>query len=313
MLKRPLLPGGTIGICAPAGPVKREKLEAAILRIEQRGYRVVLSPSVFSRLEFLSANDVTRLRELEEMFQHDKCDAVFAARGGVGTSRLLARSDFSAIATSATPFLGFSDTTALQFALWKQHKCVTFSGPLAVEFDGTLTEATESFCFECLAGKLPENWLLDFSSANWEVIRSGAREIVAPLLPGNLTMITTLLGTPFLPDLRGCILAIEDIAEPPYRVDRLLFHLKNAGAFEHLAALLIGDFGWPPEDIESRELLLESVRAVTENTTYPVLAGLPYGHGPERLTLPVGAPVRLSILESSVRLGSALSPFESAV
>lgn len=306
---RPLQQGDTIGICAPAGPVKAEKLQKAVSRLVQRGYQVKLSPQVQAKHGFLSAEDDVRLSEIEAQFADAEISAIISARGGVGTSRLLPALDGELIASSGKPFLSFSDVTAMQWALWANFGTVTFTGPLAVEFDGSLTEATEAFCFEMLSGIAPDDWIERFPGVVWEVVRTGAREITAPLLPGNLTMITTLLGTPFMPNLRGCILAIEDIAEQAYRVDRLLFHLRNAGVLQHLAGLLVGDFGWGSEDTDSAASLRKSVLDATSGTTYPIVFGLPYGHGPERLTLPVGSPVRLSLLESSVRLGFALSPF----
>ncbi len=309
---RPLQPGDTLGICAPAGPVKAEKLQNAVTRLERKGFQVKLSPQVLAKRGFLSAEDDVRLSEIESQFADAEISVVMSARGGVGTSRLLPALDGELIVSSRKPFLAFSDVTAMQWALWANFGAVSFTGPLAVEFDGSLSEATEEFCFEMLAGSAPDNWIACFPGAVWDVVRSGAREVTAPLLPGNLTMITTLLGTPFMPNLRGCILAIEDIAEQAYRVDRLLFHLRNAGVLQHLAGLLVGDFGWESEDTESAASLRNSVLDATSGTSYPIVFGLPYGHGPERLTLPVGSPVRLSLLDSTVQLGFALSPFETA-
>jgi muramoyltetrapeptide carboxypeptidase len=306
---RPLTPGATLGIAAPAGAVKSEKLEAATKRLRERGFKLKLSEHVFGKHGFLSATDEIRAAEFSALFSDPEIDLVLCARGGVGSSRLLPRLNFEQLAISDKPFIGFSDLTAIQWALWGKHRAVTFSGPLAIEFDGSLSADTESFMFDMLADTAPENWLSAFPLAVLKIVRGGASEIFAPLMPGNLTMIATLLGTPYMPDIRGSILAMEDVAEPPYRVDRLLFHLQNAGLLQNLAALLVGDFGWEPDDQESRERLYESVLDATSGTSYPVIFGLPYGHGPERLTLPVGSPVRLSLKPSAISLGFAVSPF----
>ncbi len=306
---RPLTPGATLGIAAPAGAVKSEKLEAAINRLRERGFKLKLSEHVFGKHGFLSATDEIRRVELSALFSDPEIDLVLCARGGVGSSRLLPRLNFEHLANSDKPFIGFSDLTAVQWALWGKHRAVTFSGPLAIEFDGSLSAATEAFMFDMLADTAPENWLSTFPSAVLEIVRGGASEIFAPLMPGNLTMIATLLGTPYMPDIRGSILAIEDVAEPPYRVDRLLFHLQNAGFLQNLAALFVGDFGWEPDDHESRERLRESVLDATAGTAYPIIFGLPYGHGAERLTLPVGSPVRLSLKPAAISMSFAVSPF----
>lgn len=306
---RPLKPGGTIGICAPAGPVKREKLEVAVAQLTARNFRVKTSSHVFGKHGFLSATDDIRAAELHEMLSDPEVDAVFAARGGVGSSRLLSRLILEQLSQSEKPFLGFSDTTAIQWALWAKHQAVTFTGPLAVEFDGSVTSATSQMAMDVLADAPQDNWLDYFPKTEIELLRGGANLIIAPLLPGNLTMIATLIGTPYMPDLRGVVLVIEDIAEPPYRVDRLLFHLRNAGHLQNLAALVVGDFGWDASDLESRERLRDSILDATERTAYPILFGFPYGHGAERLTLPVGAPMQLGFKSGAMSLTYAISPF----
>ena len=131
---RPLGHGDTLGICAPAGPVKQDLLESAVERLRQFGFRVKLAQTVLGKHGFLSANDDVRARELLDMFADSDVAAVISARGGVGTSRLLERLPTEIIAESGKPFLAFSDLTALQWLLWARHRTVSFSGPLAVEF-----------------------------------------------------------------------------------------------------------------------------------------------------------------------------------
>jgi len=305
-----LVPGATIGISAPAGPVKREKLERAVLRLHDSGYRTKLSANVFQSDGFLSSDDETRASELHRFFHDSDVDAVWAARGGVGTSRLLNRLDFETIVSSRKPFIGFSDLTAVQWALWAKHRYITFTGPLAVEFDDALSAATEQCAWDVLSGDA-ENVLEYFPKHKLDIVRGSVSQIIAPALPGNLTMIATLLGTPWMPDLRGVMLIIEDIAEPPYRVDRLLFHLRNAGCLQNLAALIVGDFGWDESDEAARAQLRRSVLDATSGTSYPVIFNFPYGHGRDRATLPVGAPLSLR-LDHSPSLTIAVSPFISS-
>ncbi|MBL0060943.1 MAG: LD-carboxypeptidase [bacterium] len=313
MLK-PISPDATIGICAPAGAVRVDVLERAIARISSLGFKLKLTPSVYGKHGFLSATDEIRKEELESLFNDPEVDTVWCARGGVGTSRLLSTLNLELIASSDKPFLGFSDLTALQWALWGKHRVTSFSGPLAIEFDDQLTQETREFALQILAGTSPDNWLNSFPNSDLQLLRSGAREIIAPLMPGNLTMITTLLGTPWMPDLRGVILVIEDIAEPPYRVDRLLFHLRNAGILQNLAALVVGDFGWSGDEAQgNNELLKQSLLDATHGTSYPIITGFPYGHGATRMTLPVGSPMRLSIARDQFALSYAISPFDSDI
>ncbi len=116
-------------------------------------------------------------------------------------------------------------------------------------------------------------------------------------MPGNLSMIATLLGTPFMPDLKGAVLMIEDVNEPPHRVDRMLFHLRNAGVLQSLNGLFIGDFGTDTDPLRAESLRMSLLDA-TRGTNYPVIAGFPFGHGPERMTLPVGVPVGFDLRRS---------------
>ncbi|MDD5087820.1 MAG: LD-carboxypeptidase [bacterium] len=300
----PLRPGGTIGICAPAGPVVRERLQQAVRALEADGFNVELSPSAMAQHGLFSATDGVRRRELERMFSRRGVDAVFCARGGVGSSRLLPALNTQRIARSKKPLLGFSDVTALQWLLWKQEKFISFSGPLAVEWH-TISARTRRQARAVLAGETA-NLHGDFPREPIHVLRKG-RKVVGRLLPGNLTMIATLLGTPFLPSLKDAIVLVEDVNEPPHRVDRLFFHLRNAGALRSLGALLTGELG---ED-KDMDTVTRSVREATRGEGYPVAMNFPYGHGAERMTLPVGGLVEfdpsrmtLSLVEAVTRSAS---------
>lgn len=290
---RPLRRGGKIGICSPAGPVVEERLRAAVAALEAEGFEVETTPSAYDKYGLFSAPDDVRRSELEDLFTRDDIDAVFSARGGVGTSRLLESLNTGIIARSRKPFLTFSDVSALQWLLFKRHEFVTFSGPLAVEWDGAVSEATRRQAIRVLCGEFDGDLLADLPKVNVAVVREGG-EISGRIMPGNLTMMTTLLGTPYIPDLRGAVLLIEDVNEPPHRVDRLLFHLHNAGILKELRALLVGDFG-TEFDPARDDALRTSLQDATRGTEYPVVMGLPFGHGPERMTLPVGVPVIFSV------------------
>ncbi|MBI5058457.1 LD-carboxypeptidase [candidate division KSB1 bacterium] len=296
ILPRPLQRGGTIGICAPAGPVKPERLARAVREIEASGFRVVLSEQVLGNIGLFSAPDETRGAELLQMFQRADVDAVFCARGGVGSSRLLELLDWQRIAEVRKPLVGLSDTTVLQWVLWQRTGLVSFAGPLAVEWDGALSAATRDHCTNLLAGRQCDNLLSAFPGRG-RVLRRGRQDrVTAPLLPGNLTMITTLLGTPYLPDLRDVALLVEDIHEPPHRVDRMFFHLRNAGVLNSLAALLIGDFGDGSVSVDA-DSIERSALAAAAGTDYPILTDIPFGHGPDRMSLPIGGNVQISCQE----------------
>lgn len=299
ILPRPLRPGGKIGICAPSSPVKPERLHNAVAALCALGYEVETTPNAFGHDGFLSASDGVRRRELEELFSRDDIDAVFCARGGVGASRLLPFVDTALIARSRKPLLGFSDVTALEWLLVARENFVSFSGPVAVEWDGSSSERSLSRALAVLQGQLPPDLLDSFPRDHARTLRGGGT-VRGRLMPGNLTMITTLLGTPYLPDLTGTLLFVEDINEPPYRIDRLLFHLRNAGVLQRLGGLLCGDLGGEAGEPATEELE-RSVLDATRGTDYPILLNLPHSHGPERMTLPVGALVDVDFDSISIR------------
>ncbi len=308
ILPRPLRPGGKIGICTTSSPVKPERLTAAVEALQALGFEVETAPSAYGHCGFLAAPDDVRRRELEEMFAREDIDAVFCARGGVGASRLLATLDTALIARGRKPFLGFSDITALHWLLYARQEFISYSGPVAVEWDGSSSERSLRNALRIVMGDAPDDLLADFPRDNIRVLR-GQGKLTGRLLPGNLTMITTLLGTPFLPPLAGALLLIEDINEPPYRIDRMLFHLRNAGVLHQLVGLLCGDLGGEAGEPASEEVQ-QSLLDATRGLDYPLVINLPHGHGPERVTLPVGAPVEFDL--DRITMGLRLPAFEEA-
>jgi muramoyltetrapeptide carboxypeptidase len=303
IVPRALPRGGRIGICAPAGPVNPPRLHAAMDALRAAGYTVEASPSAFASHGLFSAPDEVRLCELENFFSRGDIDAVFCARGGVGSSRLLASLNARAVARSAKPFLGFSDITVLQWRLF-QEGLITFSGPLAVEWDGSVNVRSQRRALDLLNGNANLDLCANVSRETWRVLQ-GRGKVVGRLLAGNLTMIATLLGTPFLPDMSGVLLAIEDVNEPAYRVDRLLFHLRNAGLLARIGGLLVGDLCGPGEE-ENDADVMQSLLDATRDYSYPVITGLPFSHGAERITLPIGARVELDADNAALTLLEAV-------
>lgn len=300
-MPKSLRPGCTIGICAPAGPVKPDRMQRAVAGLREAGFNTILSKSALEQDGLFSAKDAVRRTELEELFVRDDIDAVFCARGGVGSSRLLTELDTGLIARHRKPFLGFSDITAIQWLLWQRQGFVTYSGPLAVEWDGAVTRQTMDQALHVMKCPDDSDLLGPLPSADLSVLRSGSSSRVAgQLLAGNLTMITTLAGTPYLPDLKGAVLLIEDINEPPHRVDRMLFHLRNAGLLNSLAALLVGDF-WSDPTAEDTAMLHQSLVDSSHGYEYPIVTGFPYGHGATRMTVPIGMTVNLDLRRLSLR------------
>lgn len=291
---RRLLGGDVIGIVAPGGPVTREELQPGIELLESQGYRIASAPHLYAQTGYLAGDDDNRLQDLHMMFADPEVKAVLCARGGYGTLRLLDRIDYTLIGDNPKIIAGYSDITALLLALYKMSGLATFHGPLVKDL--TKNEKRNLGAFLDLVGS---EGVMQWDLHQATCLRPG--RAAGPLLGGNLTLITHLIGTPYMPALSGAILFIEDRGEPLYRVDRMLTHLHLGGIFKELAGLVAGRFEDRGDALDIGHLLVER----TSDTGIPVIAGLPFGHGHFNLPLPVGLMGRMDT--ETMRL-SALEP-----
>ncbi len=282
-----LQPGDTVGVVAPSGPFAPERLRPALDYLTGRGYRVREGDSLYKRERYLAGRDAERALDLNGMFADPEVRAIFVARGGYGSARVLDLLDYDSIRQNPKPLVGFSDTTALQLGIYTRTGLVTYSG---VTLCADVTEAgmpavTEQTLWEALVeGRFPPV----------EGLRALGKEAAeGALIGGCLSLVTSLVGTPYLPDLEGALLFLEDVNEAPYRVDRMLNQLRMAGVFDRVGGVLFGQFeGCEPErEEEGRvEAVLEALAGAVG---CPAFCGLPYGHGPERRVLPVGMRARV--------------------
>jgi len=276
--------GGKIGIVAPAGCVDDELLSAGIRAIRNQGFEIELAPGVHDRKGYLAGDDQNRARELKSFFCRSGLDAIFCARGGFGSVQLLPHLT-PGIGSNPKIFAGYSDVTML--LNWLLQKCgmVTFHAPMvAMDFARGLSRRSRDQLWGTLTG---ENWM--WKLAVGETIRSGRAE--APMLGGCLSVLVTTLGTPYEIDTAGKLFFLEDVGERPYRIERMLTHLKMAGKMERLAGLVFGDFiqcdGEGPRDVP------QIIAELFHKAPYPVVMGIPAGHGQENLTLPFGVKMAL--------------------
>jgi muramoyltetrapeptide carboxypeptidase len=268
-------------VIAPASPFPREDLERGVARLRAR-YRVSHRDDLFAHEGFLAGDDARRLAELDEALADPDIDAIVAARGGYGATRLLSRLDVERVRGARKLLVGFSDVTALH-ALWARAGLRSIHGPMVAAL-GRGTEAQLARWFACVEGALPP------SVSGLAVIRPGVAE--GPLLGGNLALLAALLGTPHVPPLEGAVLFLEDVGEAPYRIDRMLTSLRDAGWLERVAGIALGTFegcGPRPDGRHVEEVLLERL----EDLGVPVALGVPAGHVDDNLELPFGARVRL--------------------
>ena len=296
--------GEVIGLVAPAGALWRpERVEACVRYLEGLGYRVEVGLHALGNDGAFSGTDEQRLADLNGMLRDPRIRAVMALRGGYGTPRLLDRIDYAAVRRDPKIVVGYSDITALQMALFRRAGLVTFSGPLgAVEFAGRPDPVTEESFWRLVTSRRTRGRLPLPADHPLEARRVGVGE--GPLLGGCLSLVVALLGTPFSPDYRGAVLALEDVHEQFHRLDRMLTQLRLAGVLGRLGGMLLGQFTHasaadPAHPFHDLEAVWDSV---LPGLRCPVLADLPYGHVARKVTLPWGIPVRVDGAKRSVLL-----------
>jgi len=307
---RALEPGQTVGLVAPASALPApEKLPVAISRLEAWGYRVRAAESCLSRHGYFAGPDALRAEDINRLFADDTVDAILCVRGGYGAMRILGKLDYDVIRQNPKVFSGFSDITALHSALREHTGLVTFHGTMAVsDFGDERIDpfSVESF-FRVAGDPAPAGLIENPPGYPRETFVPGRAE--GPLIGGNLSLIAACLGTPYAYHFDGAVLFLEEINEKVYAVDRMLTQLKNAGALDRVAGILLGEFTdcerVPPE--ENGFTLRQIFEEILGGLGKPVLSGLRLGHCFPRLTLPIGVSCRmdadagtLEVLEGAV-------------
>ncbi len=292
-------PGAAVAVTAPAFPADPAKVEKGITWLEKEGYRVVRGSTLQNRDGYLSGSDALRAEELNRLFADPEVDAIICARGGWGTLRMLDLLDYETIARNPKMLCGYSDITTLQLALWKKSGLPSLSGPMvAVEMAAGLLPFTEEH-FKGYLNNTAITYNLNIKDINAAVHRPGA--CAGPLLGGCLSLITHLLGTPYMPDLKGAVLFIEDVGEEPYKIDRYLAHLRQAGIFDDIAGLIIGQFIDCEDPLRPERTIDDVLYEYIRELTYPVLYNFPYGHGMHKLTMPIGAHTVMDTVSGEIR------------
>lgn len=315
---RMLRPGDTVALIAPSSPIYRNnETPAAIIqrarrKLHEAGLRTVVGEHAHDAYGYLAGHDNDRARDIMAAFTDPNVDGIICLGGGYGSPRLLDMLDYDLIARHPKAFVGYSDITALHCAIGNRAGMFTFHGlmgwDLAAQPKTTAEARANNFTWEnfLLAvmnaeplGELP-------ARAPWQ--REPLHTVVpgtaaGPLTGGNLSLLSATLGTPFEVDTTGKIVLIEDVGEAPYRIDRMLTHLRLAGKLDAAAGFIFAEWTNCEPDPGRPSLTLQQVLAdIVAPLGKPTIAGLAAGHGPGRLTLPLGVEVRVEADASTPRL-----------
>lgn len=290
-----LEPGDTVGLVAPASaPVSADALDRSLALLQNLGFKPLPGRNAHKRRGFLAGHDRDRAGDLMRMFTDRRVRGIFCVRGGYGTARLLPLLDFLAIRRHPKVLVGFSDITSLQCALLKKSGLVTFHGPMTASClikENCAPFTRESLWRTITEPSAPGSILRGYRSKTVSIVRRG--KVSGELVGGNLSVLSTLIGTPWQPDFRNRILFLEEVDETPYRVDRLLTHLLNAGVLGAVAGVAVGICSGCVDPKakragEYRQTVEDVLQERLRPLKVPVVIGLPFGHGANNTTLPVG-------------------------
>lgn len=293
-----------IYVYAPSGVIRdKAAFRRGVRRLEAMGHCVEVDADALARDQRFAGDDATRLAALHRAAASG-ADVALMARGGYGLTRLLPAIDYAAVAkavSQGTQFVGMSDFTALQNALLAQTGAVSWAGPLLCADFGAkdgVDEICQAFFEDLLCGQ--------GEGAGWRLPKERGAATAQPEgvdIPGaailwgsNLAVLVSLLGTPYFPQIDGGILFLEDVGEHPYRIERMLTQLLHAGVLARQKAIVLGQFtDYSLSRHDAGFKLQTVVDRLRGQVACPVLTGLPFGHVPTKVLLPVGATVSLSV------------------
>jgi len=305
---RRLKPGDTVGLVTPASPLLDfSDIARAEKILRSLGLNVLHGKSIRRRTGFLAGSDTERAGDLHSMFARPEVRGIFALRGGYGSGRLLELLDWKLIGSNPKVLVGHSDLTALLTAIHSRTGMVTFWGPLAGYDLGRSPSPFKTRWLKAVTFKTAGSLKLPGSAPDTRRrlrVLAGHGTAEGPLIGGNLSIITSLLGTPFEIDTRGRLLFLEEVDEEPYRIDRMLSQLTLAGKLHQAAGIILGHFVNCESCGRMRRTfnLSHVLKDRLGNLGIPVIYGAPLGHEPEKITLPLGVKARLDSRKPALTL-----------
>ena len=293
-------------VFSPSGAVPDFRaLQLALTRLRELGFAASRDPATMARRQRFAGSDEERLAAIHRVADAAP-EVAMATRGGYGLTRLLDAVVWKKLARSVergTRWVGLSDFTALQLGLLAHTGAGSWAGPCAIEGFGRAEEAggmddVTAACFaEAMRGEL--------EAVGFRTERGfDGLEVRGTLWGSNLAMLCSMVGTPHLPRIRGGILFFEDVNEHPYRIERMLLQLLQAGVLGAQKAVVLGQFdAWTPSPLDRGYGLKAAVAHLRSKTRVPILTGLPFGHVPTKVTLPVGARATLAVQGQQAFIG----------
>lgn len=292
-----LKPGDTIGIMAPSSRTDQAKVDEAVKTLESMGYKAKVHPQ--TRLAHFSSagTPAEKAQALEDLWSDPDVKAIMSARGGNEAAEILPLLDYKKISVMPKILIGFSDVTSLLLAINKHSGIVTFHGPMLNSLKG-IDQGHLSQCFRMLSGHEKN---IDLSGS--QPLQTGTAQ--GRLIGGNLSVLCSLMGTPYQPDFKDALLFLEDIGDELSRINRFFLQLKLAGVFNQISGLIVGNFSDLTDEgrLKFDRSVEDMVKHHARGTSFPIVTDAPFGHQDSLVTIPVGAPAELNVTSvSTLRL-----------
>ncbi len=289
--------GAVIGLVAPASPIyDSSDFDEMIANLKDLGYTLKLGKHVRDRYGYLAGKDEDRASDLMAMFKDDEVDAILCIRGGWGCNRILPLLDYEVIQANPKPLIGFSDITSLHLAIQHKTGLVTFHGPVGKsDWNAFTLNSWKQVLFE---GKEAQ-YILPVDQDDAFIINPGKAK--GKLLGGNLTVLTAMIGSDYVPDFKDSILFLEDVGEDAYRVDRMLTQLKLTGILDQITGFVFGKCTNCDEGANSltfKEVFDDHIAKLD----IPAFYGAMISHENKNVTLPVGIEAEIDAENKSIRL-----------
>lgn len=286
--------GDTIGVVAPASPTTIDRVEKAYEKLIGMGFKVIMGESCYSNYGYLAGTDDVRAEDLNKMFKNQEIDGIICLRGGYGTPRILDLIDYDLVKNNPKVFIGYSDITALHIAFNQLSTLVTFHGPMvSSDLIGEFSQfSKESLYNSILEGKFQP--IIKDPLDEITIINGGKAE--GAIIGGNLSLITSTIGTPYEIDTKGKILFIEEIGEEPYRIDRMFTQLRLSKKLEETEGIILGDFNncvAESSEYDDSLTLEEIIDQIIKPLGKPTIFNLKAGHCEPMITIPFGVKAKL--------------------
>ncbi|MEJ5304420.1 MAG: LD-carboxypeptidase [Ignavibacteria bacterium] len=296
--------GDLIGLISPASiPDNLEKINQSVVYFEKLGYKVIVGKNVGKVRGYLAGTDEERLEDFHSMFSNKEVKAIFCVRGGYGSIRFLDKINFNLIKKNPKIFVGYSDITVLQLAIFQKTGLITFAGPMAtVDFSGEVDKFTEENFWRMINSTKPFGKFKNPQGEKISCITKGKAK--GRLLGGNLSLVCSLIGTPYLPKFDKSILFLEEVEEKPYRIDRFFAQMRLAKIFDKVAGIVLCNFTDCEETDPSKKSLSlnDVVSDYFSNLKKPVVYNLIHGHIKSKNTIPIGALAEIDCSKGIVEL-----------